>query len=932
MFKKLFTINYNNKKFLILVDDNHRKTFLEVKDGSLTYPTLEDFKYLHKVYNEKDPLITYVTKYKYVEKIVHNDKLMDLKVAISTGLLAMSLFALTTPNSMVTFEPTPTVASTMPADPYGWRYDMNYEESLQYLERVNHNQTVTKNDVILAINNNKNFGEREKTIAINLLSSMLELDPGMNLRAYYESMKDYTIEYVSSEELQEETNLYIDGYCNASRKLIKVAQNAEDFVIAHELAHAAHILSIEVSGKWVNLYEGSGAFLAEAITDRMASQLYGDKCGYFIEGLVLDFFLYNTDEFNYHTYNSSGIIALINELKEKYPDVDIDYIIDFFQCNTDTAGSLGVGTKISENKEVLDELFKITMANISKDNPYESFKKFEDIITGCKGNGCETTEEYLESSNKMDEYLAEYLNEYCDLLLRNGYITESSAFIAKNMRYVSIIDGNIYISNGTTYFDYEGNKKETDRISSKIYMREAIVEAALQNKQVYSKDSIDELLTSYMLYDENGSNIIKDATGQNQKLMLNRIFNNIINGSNSYSELKEAYDDFNTLIWNADLYKEYWQEFYNRFKDEATRKYVLSEDELSQLALEETYSRLENVTGIIEKDGIYYLSTNEVNNDTAALIHGKYNENCRKMILVSPNVTNIECVTEDGFITLDIDRGISNYYLLNDDTREKLIEYFCNHNGKNILTQENIREFAQSIGINGEITYDNAFTLSDGSKIYDGELSENILLQLGKDELGECAYNLTDGDKVLYSKGNIVGNSVAIPYSMYLKGTRAAPNSCIDELLSSEFIGDTLSGLDSILPEISVNREYIKVEKEDTNGQKIELYNHKINIAFNDPLIVVIDGEEIPARLIQIIEADFGNIYAYFTDGSRMLINDYIKGPVMAYEPYYAYFDECLVNSDIEADSDGKYHLTKDEVAQIVANHINETTLPDMQK
>ena len=52
----------------------------------------------------------------------------------------------------------------------------------------------------------------------------------------------------------------------------------------------------------------------------------------------------------------------------------------------------------------------------------------------------------------------------------------------------------------------------------------------------------------------------------------------------------------------------------------------------------------------------------------------------------------------------------------------------------------------------------------------------------------------------------------------------------------------------------------------------------------------------------------------------------------MAYEPYYAYFDECLVNSDIEADSDGKYHLTKDEVAQIVANHINETTLPDMQK
>ena len=51
MFKELFTINYNNKDFLILVNEKHRFTFMEIKDKKLVYPDIEDFKQLFAIFN-----------------------------------------------------------------------------------------------------------------------------------------------------------------------------------------------------------------------------------------------------------------------------------------------------------------------------------------------------------------------------------------------------------------------------------------------------------------------------------------------------------------------------------------------------------------------------------------------------------------------------------------------------------------------------------------------------------------------------------------------------------------------------------------------------------------------------------------------------------------------------------------------------------------
>ena len=41
-YKKLFPIKYNNKKFMIFIDENNRQTFLEINNqGEYEYPMLD---------------------------------------------------------------------------------------------------------------------------------------------------------------------------------------------------------------------------------------------------------------------------------------------------------------------------------------------------------------------------------------------------------------------------------------------------------------------------------------------------------------------------------------------------------------------------------------------------------------------------------------------------------------------------------------------------------------------------------------------------------------------------------------------------------------------------------------------------------------------------------------------------------------------------
>ena len=58
IYKKLFGIEFNKKKFIIFLDENNRRTFLEMNEkGEYEYCMLEDFLVLSKIFNCNNPYL-----------------------------------------------------------------------------------------------------------------------------------------------------------------------------------------------------------------------------------------------------------------------------------------------------------------------------------------------------------------------------------------------------------------------------------------------------------------------------------------------------------------------------------------------------------------------------------------------------------------------------------------------------------------------------------------------------------------------------------------------------------------------------------------------------------------------------------------------------------------------------------------------------------
>lgn len=98
-YKFLANINYKGERFKILSNKNHMKYFLRIlDDGTLLYPTLEEFSELDKIFNSKSKSMYFINKkdsiskastkdyygkiYKLIPKIIHNGTLISLASAM----------------------------------------------------------------------------------------------------------------------------------------------------------------------------------------------------------------------------------------------------------------------------------------------------------------------------------------------------------------------------------------------------------------------------------------------------------------------------------------------------------------------------------------------------------------------------------------------------------------------------------------------------------------------------------------------------------------------------------------------------------------------------------------------------------------------------------------------------------------------------------
>ena len=386
MFKKLFEITYKKKNFLLLATEEHRITFLEIdKDGNLKYPEYSDFIELYEIYNNHD--IKYEEKtVKYKEKV--NWKGMLLSVIVSTGIYGGAINLVLRPNT----RSLELIGQTITQEVYSNRSDLStyYEDE------------VTREDVINAIQNNPNIEDYYKEIAIRVMDANIAQDPNINLRIYYENMNDLKITIVPKISLRSWLNSDYAGWFDSLKCEISLQEEyaKNENVVAHELNHAMYCLYTHNEDHVIRLNEDHGDSLMEAMTNRIIENEFGYHGSYEIQQKVLDFLMNCADEFDYSTYNKYGISALIEELKEKYPEVDIDYIVDYMDAMTKTYHhSEMIQMKTKNYNFIMNELLKLAKANINVDNPYDEFERFLELIS--KEEDIHTIEQYFREYNQV---------------------------------------------------------------------------------------------------------------------------------------------------------------------------------------------------------------------------------------------------------------------------------------------------------------------------------------------------------------------------------------------------------------------------------------------------------------------------------------------------------------------------------------------------
>lgn len=412
VYQKLFNIHYNNKEFTIFIDQYGRKTFLEVDSrGEYIYPLISDFIELHKIYNERDIFTCYyynigenLNKYKN-KKVVFKEYVRNTIEATTASLIPIlaavilaNAYTATTVSRMIKLE----------QDDNGIRLACGYVdgsiiENTSELDHILGYNSVSTEEVIRAINANDNMDEFHKKCAINLATFIKNKYPNTDARIFYENMKSVTVVEKTGEKIGKNIAGTYNSYDNIVSLREGYTENEE--VTTHEFAHSYHHWKEQslITPKY--RIEDFGHSLDEAMTNKVIDGLVGATT-YNQEMKVLNYFLTCVD-FDYYDYEQEGVTKLITLLKEKYYNIDIDYIINTIDTILESNTYLDENIKIEDNQELLDEMFSICISNIDQNslNPYQSLIDFLKLIDY----------EY------KPEVASHYLEEYNAILQDLGY-------------------------------------------------------------------------------------------------------------------------------------------------------------------------------------------------------------------------------------------------------------------------------------------------------------------------------------------------------------------------------------------------------------------------------------------------------------------------------------------------------------------------------
>lgn len=407
-YKRLFNIKYNNKIFTIFIDRFGRRTFLELVNSEYKYPDVDDFINLHKIYNERNPFVLY---YLIGDKLpVHKPKIVKFKEKVlnTTGVISIILTGTIAISSLINSfykierdEDTINIISS---------YSSDYFDNSNVLDNYLGNSVVSHEELIKAIKDNNNLNDSYKENAIKLVNYIKYKYPNTDNRIFFDNIKTLKVLEIDNEDSNKNVAGSYDFFSNVInvRKSNNEKDNnfLENEVIIHELYHVYHSWSNNnEDNSYICRTSTMGHSLEEAMTNKVIDGLVKDgTCSYQREGKVLDYLL-TCVNYNYYDYENGGINKLYTLLKDKYPDVDIDYIFNFTDSMCASSLYLGNYIKIEEEEEFLNCLFDLCIRNIDNIDIYESLVNFIKLI----------------DMNNYSNVVIKYIDEYNNILRDNNY-------------------------------------------------------------------------------------------------------------------------------------------------------------------------------------------------------------------------------------------------------------------------------------------------------------------------------------------------------------------------------------------------------------------------------------------------------------------------------------------------------------------------------
>lgn len=411
--RRLFSIEYNNKKFMIFIDENDRRTFLEINNqGKYEYPMLEDFLTLHKIFNNKNPFICYnIQKFTFKECVK----------ATKNGIVSL-LTVITILNSM----PTALAVSNIEVKEnsivitendidLSWKKQLlaSYITLDEYLKDTN----LTKELILETIDNNNDLPENIKEIARKQFIEFYEEHPNANYGKFYLNIKTLKCQILAPDEYRKIAAPGSAAYYSIYDNIICLQTDYEEAIVRHELSHTYQCLFFNnKKDTFIDISNYKNIALNEGITDIMAKD---EKNGgsYGISSGVAKI-LISISDFTFEEYMQHGVDYLIEKCEKIYPDIDFNYI----SKTLDTLKNARIYQNIKIEKdpiEMYDELFKLVLKRISLKNGYEPFIRFLNCLTEVKDKSI------------IDEYLKKYTKE----LEKIGYFnTKQGQKIRENIK------------------------------------------------------------------------------------------------------------------------------------------------------------------------------------------------------------------------------------------------------------------------------------------------------------------------------------------------------------------------------------------------------------------------------------------------------------------------------------------------------------------